>query len=192
MFEDGEAAGGNEYSIVIEDPADEFWEGAVVVPSQANVVESRGGVVLPCDPRLFRLSGIGGFHRRAWGSGVPLGTSIPKMHCPMTIYVAAELHSLHWAARLVPDFDRRVEPPYTGQLRIAADTGQPYAISGGVGSIDDGRQHLARLGEPDERGGWTIRGRGSLQASNDGFVGIALYGMAMGLRVVWSAVSLTL
>ncbi len=175
--------------IVVWDPAGEFWDGALVDEQRGKQLEVRGAVLLPVVMRLLGIGGIGGFQKRSWGSGWPLASPAPATYCPMTIYGARELRALYWAARLVP---ASPEGPheYAGQLRLSADGSQPHSMPTGysptVGAV---ASNLSQLGEPDEHGGWTLRGNGAMSPTSDGYYGFTLYGYGPGLRVAWAAVS---
>jgi len=173
--------------IVVYDPADEYWEGSLVEDNRAAQLEARGVVLLPVEASLFKLSGVGAYHRRAWGAGYPLSNATPRMNCPLTIFVVPECHSLHWVARLVPDPHLAVDP--TGTLRIVIDSDQPGGSLGGFSMVDPGVD-CSKLGPPDNDGGWQIGGKACIYPSHAGHAGLALYGSAPGLRVAWAAVSL--
>jgi hypothetical protein len=174
---------------VIDDPAGEYWDGAVVGEDRARVLRARRAVCMPINPRLYNTSGVGGYFFRRWGSGYPLDSNIPRANCPMVMYVSKELRVVTWAARIVGDLKRSSG----GILRLVPDSSQPYLAPGGLAALGNTPvQILAdQLGEADEDGGWTIVSTAKLGASADGFQGFALYGHAPGMRVIWSAISLS-
>lgn len=182
-----------DHFIVVYDPEGEFWTGGVVDANRARQLEAEGIVLLPVAPKLF-VSGVGGFHHRAWGAGYPLDFRVPRMVCPLTMYCVKELHAAHWAARLV--VDESILPQVAdgsirleGMLRFAADSGQAGTHQAAY-SPETKPILLAELGAPDEDGGWTVRGHGNVTIPLEGHYGYALYGMAPGVRVVWAACTL--
>ena len=181
----------SDHYIVVEDPAAEYWDGSIVDSRRANILSTRGVVLLPVVPALMRLSGVGGYYKRAWGAGWPLASSPPKMHAPMTIYVVPEYRTVSWAARIMGEDDNRES--YQGQIRLAADGSQPHASNtAGVSGAHNTPVDFGKLGPRDEYSGWVIRGEAQiLTAGAGGHFGLALYGEGAGLRVVWAAASLT-
>jgi hypothetical protein len=171
--------------IVVWDPAGMYPEGAIVTDLQSLALLARGIVLLPVVPRLFQSSGVGGYARRAWGDGVDLDTQMPRLTCPLTIYMAKELRTLHWRARLVP---KTTGAALFGQVRLAADGNQPGAQNVSF-QPEESVVDLRALGAPDANDGWTIGGKGIVSPSTDCYAGFALYGTGAGLRVVWAAIS---
>ena len=178
--------------IVVEDPEGTYYEGSLVDPLRAAKLTARGAVLLPVEPELFRLSGVGGYSKRAWGAGWPLDSVHPLAVAQLLLLCDPEHPGLHWCARLSRSDAAQASEGHVvqGSLRIAADTSQrtPHNLRliPGDSPIDAGK-----LGKPDARGGWTVRGRATLQCASQGHYGLALYGMAPGLRVLWAAVSCT-
>jgi hypothetical protein len=171
--------------IVVWDPTGEHPEGALFNDVQAMSLAARGVALLPVAPRLFAASGVGGYARRAWGPGVDLDVQLPRLSCPLTIYLAKEMRALHWLARLVPSASGAA---HHGQLRLTADSNQPGTQNASfqpAGNAVD----LRALGAPDAHGGWTVGGKGGVSANLDGYAGFALYGTGAGLRVTWAALS---
>jgi hypothetical protein len=176
--------------IIVWDPIGSRLEGEVVSDVQALQLAARGVVLLPATPRLFQLSGVGGFTKRSWGDGQMLDMAIPKLNCPLTIYLAKELRTLHWAVRLVPASAaaRAGLGARSGQLRLTADGNQPGVVNASYqpeGSPVD----LRALPDADMHGGWTITGKGIVSPSGDGYAGFALYGAGAGVRVLWAALT---
>jgi hypothetical protein len=181
--------------IVVEDPTGEWWEGALVDEGRQRQLEARGVVLLPVLPDLFRRSGVGGFHKRAWGAGFPLNASRPGISAPLTIYCSQHFTTMHWAARVamlpeclekVKNGDRAV---FDGAfVRFIGDASQanPNKCTLNPTVTPD----LATL---DERtlvdDGFILRGTSEVSFPGDGHYGFALYGTARGLRVVWAAAS---
>jgi len=184
-------------NIVVFDPKGDYWEGALVDEHTAMVLNARGAVVLPTSPELFRISGIGGFMKRSWGSGIVFDYPTPRVIAPLSIYVTPELRTLTWAARLIREpgsEDRNV----IGQLRLVSDSAQPSSTQGGVGAHElssrDGRfANVINIQEiqPDEAGNLIARGVSRVVASAPGISGVGLYGTGQGVRLLWAAVSLS-
>lgn len=180
--------------VVVWDPEGDFREGSVVDGANAPVLRARGATLLPCDPELFKRSGVGGYMRRGWGAGWPLDHGAARLVCPLTLWMGPSHRIVHWCARLEPDPKRAAEArekglgDLQGFLRLAADSTQSTAHQAAVGAVAqpvDGRQ----LGRADARGGWTVGGETRVTPSGEGHFGFALYGMLPGIRVAWAALS---
>lgn len=182
----------NKHYVVVWDPKNEFWEGSVVEPTREPSLSARGAVLLPCMPELFRRGT--GYTRRAWGAGFPIVEGSPRMHASLTSLIFRDLNTVHWAARLVSDatFDEKMKEPGFrpgGMIRFVGENREMVShitVSPDTPAID-----LRELGPKDERGGWTIKGRGHIAPAFDGHYGFAIYGQGAGLRIVWTAMTVT-
>lgn len=174
--------------IVVDDPRGEWNEGSLVEESRARVLTSEGVALLPVDSQLFRYSGVGGYARRAWGSGISLSNQHPRLLVPMTLFVDQTVRNLNWLVRLIPDAEMPGIRRFNGILRLMQDSSQAHSAVGGLGAATQSFD-LSEIGAPDAQGGWTLRGTYDLAPHAAGHMGIALYGTAPGLRVVWSAIS---
>jgi hypothetical protein len=182
--------------IVVYDPKGEWWEGSLVDQTRAQSLQSRNVVVLPVVPDLFKRSGVGGYHKRAWGSGWSLDSSMPRTVSPMTIYCSKDLSAIHWAARILPEpgfldiLQGNEEKPalLNGFIRVVSDGSQ--AIAAKVGLLAETYVDVRDL-KKDQLvdGAFLLRGKAKVTVPGDGHYGFALYGYAPGLRVLWSAVS---
>ncbi len=173
--------------VVIWDPENEYWEGAIVSEGTAAALEQRGVATLPCDPNLFSQGGFCGFAKRAWGAGWPLDGDIPMAVCPMSIFYPGEpFRTLRWKARLAGTAGQGIP------IRLAAGEARGNVVRpvlhdvAGKGNAVD----IAKLGDQDEHGGWTVGGETHLSVSGPSFFAICLYGSAPGMRVVWLAATL--
>jgi hypothetical protein len=180
-----------EMSIVVEDPEGQYFEGSLVDRQKAAQLEARGVALMPVDPRLFQNSAVGGYFKRAWGSGLPLDSLFPRVQAPMILYCDPQYPVLHWRTRVVAseeflELDRECR---TGGLHIATDTSQRTPFSATVGGVTS--TLVRELGAPDHDHGWVIGGTAVLTCGHAGHVGLCLYGHAPGLRVLWAAVSTT-
>jgi len=180
--------------IVVVDPENEYWEGALVDDARAHQLRQRGVVMLPCVAELFRFSGVAGFAKRAWGAGWPLDTLHPTIVAPLTLYCPRAVRKVHWCARLVvdPDVAERLRQgeKLAGMIRFASDRGQQTPFYTGISS--DQKPILAEeLPPPDEGNGWILSGTGTVNVPQEGHYGFGLYGTAPGARVVWVAASMT-
>jgi len=185
-------AGKNDH-VVVWDPTGFFWEGSLIDATKARALEAQGGIALECRPELFKLAGVAGYHRRAWGAGWPLDFLAPRMSCPLTLYVLTQHRRLHWCARLVPETRSlaaaREGKPFDGMLRVVGDSaghGHHASLTQDSKPVD-----MRALGKLDVRDGWTIRGDAALHPSVDGYYGFGLYGTAPGVRVAWAALTVT-
>ena len=187
--------------VVLWDPSDEYWEGALVDPQVATLLRARHVATLPIEQDLIGRTAIAGYFKRSWGSGWPLGSKVPTLACPLVLYVQRDPNPavpsprrLNFAARLVAENPEvlshaREGGGMSGMIRFAADSGQRGAHAGGVGGDQDSLIDVSKIGKPDELDGWTIYGGAKVNAPIDGFIGLALYSQAPGLRVAWAAVS---
>jgi hypothetical protein len=174
--------------VVVWDPKDEYWEGAIVAPETAAHLALRGVALLPCIPELFIQAGFAGFSKRAWGSGWPLDGATPQPVCPMLVFYPGEPHrTVHWKARLVGKSGEGIP------LRLSAGEGRGNIVRPNLQEIVGRRNavDVAKLGEPDENGGWTVGGTCALSVASVGAYSVCLYGCAPGMRVVWLAATLT-
>lgn len=181
------------HNIVVWDPEAAYWEGSLVGDSVVTSIRGRGGVALPVDPELFKVSGVGGYFRRGWGAGWPCDHGTPKMFCPMSIYTTPEHRLLHWAARLVPDerheanLRNGIQGPSTITIMSYPARANTYAAPV---TPQQGLKPLRELGPMDARGGWNLVGHVYANPSVEGNHAFALYGAANGLRVAWTALTI--
>lgn len=182
-------------NVVVDDPAGEFWEGSLVGKEVAAQVLSRGGATLPVDAGLFRLSGVGGYFRRAWGAGWPIDHMSPQRFCPMALWLPSTHRVLNWVARLAPDARAlaalREGRPLDGQIQVSSEPGRSSGHKAGL-SPEKLPVLGKELGPLDERGGWTVGGRARIGLQADAVYEFALYGWLPGARVVWAACSATI
>jgi len=178
--------------IVVYDPKGQWWEGALVDEERARQLTSRDVVVLPVIPDLFKVSGVGGYHKRSWGAGWSLDSSVPRTVSPMTIYCLKDASAFYWAARILPEAsfleDMKEGKPLTGFVRIVPDNSQAIVAKCGL----QAEQHVEiNTLTKDKLVGdsFLVQGSAKISVPGDGHYGFALYGYAPGLRVVWSAVS---
>lgn len=182
--------------VVISDPSGEYWEGGLVTPELAKVLEARKVLTLPLEQEFVGRSALGGWVKRSWGAGVDLSGALPHMNAPLILYVTKDdgLCDMHWIARLVPkqpnsDVKQFFEDGgrFSGTLRIAGNTGQPGCFAGGLSStsIFDAKS----LGAPDEEGGWTVTGSALLNVGIDCMWAASFYGAIDGMRMAWAALS---
>lgn len=175
--------------IVVDDPSGNWWEGSLVEDeARMRVLEGEGISLLPVMPMLMRQSGVGGFFKRAWGSGIDLSNQNPQVIAPMILYVDPLVTTINWLVRLMPDPKIQGIRKFNGILRLMHDPGQPHAPIGGLSGART-KVELTELPAPDARGGWTIRGEYDIRPHAAGHIGLAIFGTAPGLRVIWSAVS---
>lgn len=174
--------------VVIWDPANEYWEGAIVQQALVGDLESRGVALLPCAPELFTQGPFCGFAKRSWGAGWPLDGVSPQATCPLAIYYPGEpFRTLNWMARLVGEKGQGIP------LRLAAGEGRGTIVRpvlqdvGGKNNVVD----VANLGDPDENAGWTVKGQTMLSVAGPSMFSLCLYGCARGMRVAWLAATLT-
>jgi len=189
---------------VLHDSKGEYWEGAIVSGAVAQSIQQRGGCIIPVDPAAMARNPVGGFFKRAWGSGWEMHAAIPKMMSPMILLCHPELTITHWRARLQatnfkvgPGGSFEAVGPVKGWenpkgfVRLASDSGFAQSASGGLSGDDDIVVDLAKLGEPDAAGGWFVGGSARLTIQAEGYYAFGLYAAGTGARVVWSAISQT-
>lgn len=174
--------------LVVEDLAGQYWPGAVVDVLKANTLRTRGVSMLPVAPRMFRLSGVGGYAKREWGAGWPMDEHVPRLHAPITVYCKEDLGNLHWLARLAPAGGAPKQ--LDGSLILVSDAQQPNPLRLGITPDErEPRVEGRALGKLDDRGGWIVGGKARCRVPQDGHYGLGLHGAIAGLRVVWLAVS---
>jgi hypothetical protein len=185
--------------VVVWDPSDEYWEGAVVDQIKVNELQGRGAVTLPCKPELFRYAGVSGYSRRSWGSGWPLDTVVPRLVCPLTMFISEDApKNLNWCARIGPAAEalHRInagKEAAQGVLRMAGHEQRGTLRTPVVtdGPMSSNTVEISKLGELDAFGGWTVRGRAKIHVMGEGCYGLSLFGFAPGLKILWVAASLS-
>jgi hypothetical protein len=182
--------------LVLWDPSGIYWEGALVdAGANAEALRRRGVALLPVDTVLLRAGAMGGYVKRAWGSGWRL-TEVPSHHCQMAMLLQHERTRLHWVARLVPHELEKGQKP-RGWLRLLGDASQPPVSAAPVfpaeraDRTDMTTVSFDTIGEPDESGGWTVSGEAGCGLINAGFFAFALHGAGRGVAIAWAAVSQT-
>ena len=186
--------------VVIWDPSGEYWEGGLVDQEAVAPLKGRGVALLPVEEEYVGRTALGGWTKRSWGSGWPLSTGVPRMICPVMLYVvrgdgtSRSAERLNVVVRLVPEgaevlSHMREGGRLSGSLRVAADSGQPGAQAGGVSTAPDTICELSKLGKPDEDDGWTVYLGARINSPVNGLLALSLYGSSPGLRVAWAAAS---
>lgn len=170
-------------SVVIYDPRGVEPEGEILSGQRLVVARSHGVETLPVDVDVMRSTALGGYAKRAYGSGWRFDALRAGRGCPLVLYASAAHQRLHWCIRLVA-----TSPEPQGQLRVAVDTGQLGVHAAGLSPVTPPIM-VVELGEPDAVGGWTCRGHGTISMQSDALAGFMLYGTLSGARVAWWAVS---
>lgn len=184
-----------ENSIVVWDPTGKFGEGTIISRSREQELRAFGCATLPCRPELFSLTGASGYSRRAWGAGWPLNEGVPKLVCPLAMFVAfGAPRSLEWCARLIPDDQalarvKANQPAAQGFLRLASMEQRGTMMRAAV--VEELSVDVSNLRHPDAHGGYTVYGRVGLHVQTEQAIGLGLYGFAPGMRVQWLAATLT-
>jgi hypothetical protein len=178
--------------VVVDDPDGEWRDGSLVKLQGARVLFARGIVLLPVDTNLLRQSGVGGYAKRAFGSGVPLDFAQPRLSCPISVFATPLHRSLRWAIQLVAgkEIEGRIErgEPFTGSISLSGDSSQRGSHHAGVRQTNPILQ-AADLGAPKD-GGWVVTGFADVSLAAEGVHGFAIYGNMPGVRVAWVAASL--
>lgn len=176
--------------VVVWDPENEYWGGAVVPATMVGELRKRGVCTLPCEPELFHQAGFAGFAKREWGAGWPFPTDVPGFFSPFLMYYPGEPYrKLHWAARIVGE---KAAKGASIPLRIAAGDTRGNVIRPVLNDVQ-GRKSFAEigsLGEPDSFGGWTVGGEAMMSLHGAAVVSLGLYGCGRGMRVAWVAATL--
>ena len=168
--------------IVIWDPTGKLPEGEIVYGTNGiAVLHSKGGVTLPVELELLKINAVSGFFARNWGSGIGFNRMMGTRACPMLLFVHPDYTTIHWAARLECD------EGHQGTFRLTTDSSQVGIIGGGL-AANETVVDISGL-EPDLYGGITIGGSCKLNCTTEGYLGLSIYGTAIGARVVWSAVT---
>ncbi len=183
----------NKQWIVVSDPTNDYLPGSLIDENKVRQLNSRGVTCLPVQTQLFKMSGVGGYAKREYGSGWPLDNLTPRMNCPLTMYCIRDFTAVHWAARITATEELlekiRGGMKLQGQFRLSSDSGQATPLHIGLSS-DQKPIDVNALGMPDANGGWNIGGQSKMEVALAGHYGFALYGAAPGLRVLWVAISL--
>jgi hypothetical protein len=111
--------------------------------------------------------------------------STPRMYSPMTVFVPVGCQRVHWTARFEVDASLGA---VVGQMMLTPDPSQPGATMlqiHGAAPMLLASIHF-RPGAP-----LTLRGQATIRPEQDGLHGFALYGAPMGVRLLWSAVTVT-
>jgi hypothetical protein len=167
--------------IVVSESSGPYCTGEVVFGANREKFGSDVDL-LPVDEDLALQSGpVDGYFRRDWGRGVAFASGRGERRCPMVLRAYDRRAYIHWAARLIP-----LGPDPSGQIRLSGD-GSGGFESGIAPVVVPGRLESLIL---DGKGGVTIHGTCELASSPGALVGLALYGAAREVAVVWSAVSL--
>jgi len=177
------------HEIVIWDPEGTVSQGTnLECEKNARQIESlraRGAVLFPSVPDRLAVNPVGGPYIRHWGEGWDFESAQAVRGCPMLNYVTPEMTEVHWAARIEPN---ATNSKPSGILRLVALSGVMGSVTGGL-TRDGMPVDLAKLPKPDSKGGWIIRGKGSIASTVQGYFASTLYGYTTGVRVKWSAVS---
>ena len=180
--------------IVLEDPKNEYWPGALITVERALALQSRGVVTQPVIPELFHHGALGGFFRRDWGSGWSIPAT-PGPCAPMAMFTVTAVEGIRWTAKLIAtqvmleEIKQGKRP--VGMLRLVADGNQAGSSGGCLSNNEDSVVDLSKLGEPDADGTWTVHGSARVNVPTDLLIGYTLYGYAREMRVVWAAISQT-
>lgn len=174
-----------QHRIVVWDPSGKFPIGDIIEGDKAiSLLHGHGGLTLPIEPHLLGRNAVSGYFRRDWGRGTPFTNMVGTRGCPMLIYVVPDFAVLNWAIRVEPIPGA---PESRGTFRLTMHTGQVGTISGGLAA--DGAVVEFADRPIDPHGGVTIVGSSKLNCTMEGYLGLSIYGTAVGVRVLWSAVS---
>lgn len=180
--------------VIVWDGTGQERVGMLAVPSQSLHAEEAHGriVTLPSDARMFTASALGGVFVRHWGSGIHFTEMRPQRGCPMVLHVAQDIPFLHWAARVEPadksTLREHLHQYMRGTLNVVQN-GDPIIPMVGQLSATNRPVELSQLGEPDEKGGWFIRGKLTLRTMQDGLCPLIFQAVAGNLCIRWSAVA---
>jgi len=168
-------------NVVLQDPTREYWEGALVTPEMARQLEVRGVCTIPSVPELSDRNGAGGYLKRSWGAGWPLG-QVPGRVCPIALFVQPVLNRLHWRCRirLAPGVEK---PAEDGLLRLVPDAQQICTSVSGFSAGEGAYRRFRDLGEPDQLGGWTVGGTIGVQTASHQYLAMALHAFGPGMLV---------
>lgn len=171
------------HRIVVWDPTGKFPEGYVLDGDNGlGVIHSKGGITLPVEPELLVQHAVSGFFMKKFGTGVPFTRMVGTRACPMLLFASPDYTTISWVARLTLFGETS-----RGTFRLTTHSGMPGAVSGGLLANGDAIEISEK--PLDKYGGITIGGTCRLNCTTDGYLGLSLYGVAIGARVTWSAVS---
>lgn len=173
--------------VIVWDATGQERVGMLAHPNQALHAEEVHGriVTLPTDERMYGRSALGGLFIRHWGSGVKFSTMQPQRHCPMVLHVVQDLTYLHWVLRIEKI---KKDDGMRGTLAIVGTSDPVIPMVGTLSAV--GRPvDLSLLGEPDERGGWFVKGRLILRTMQDGLCPLMVQAVTDNLIVRWTALT---
>lgn len=187
----------NERYVVLADPEDEYWEGGIVDATIARTLAARDVAMLPVVTDFLKAGGIGGYTKRAWGSGWDLASTTPRIQCPLTLYCAADTKAIfvYWKALLVlsPDIAEAVlegKQKLQGAIHLTADSSQPISTRAGVSAdVSISGDDLTPNKFSAKHEGFIVGGRTKIMLPAPSVYGFALYGQMPGARVKWAAAS---
>jgi hypothetical protein len=173
--------------VIVWDGTGQERVGSLVHLTQALHAEETSGrvVTLPTDARAFGTSALGGYSLRQWGTGVRFSDMRPQRGCPIAVHVAQDVPYVHWAVR-IEKADKSAG--MRGTFALVGSSDPVIPMVGALSAL--GRPaDLTQLGEPDERGGWVLRGKLGLRTMVDGLCPLIAQAVADNLLVRWVAVS---
>jgi hypothetical protein len=177
----------NQERVIVWDGTGLERVGALVRANQALHAEEahKRIITLPCDAKMYNASALGGYFMRAWGFGVHFTEMRPQRGCLMALHASSDVPYLHWVARL-----ERVdkERGLRGSFSIVT-AGDPVIPMVGALSAIGRPVDLTQIGEPDEKGGWFLRGKLMLRTGQDGLCPLAIQAVSDNLRIRWVALS---
>lgn len=177
--------------VVLYDPSDHFWEGALIDPANASQVEAKGVATLPVMTESIGLNGAGGYAKRAWGSGWPLKAH-PSATAKVVLFVRPGIERFHWKVRI-----RHQQGPggdLHGQIRFCPDASQLLTTASGLsaGGEQGAGFDLRKLeGMEESNAAWHVGGTFGMRVADYGYVGFAVFGHGAGFSIEWAAVSQT-
>ena len=169
---------------VVEDPRGVLRQGTLMAGERAIMVARAAGVaMLPVEPDVEEQPATGYFFR-SWGDGARFGMAGAR-GCPMLMFTRPQRAHVYWLAGVVLN-EGAGEAPH-GHLRLVADS-RSGSVQGGLGQVQMAKR-FEELGPELERGCCVVGGRCSYSVVSDCYLPLVLYGSALGVRVLWSAVS---
>lgn len=182
-----------QYIVVSEDPSTVATREDLTILPRGEILDGdkvaaarrRRVALLPVDSDRI-LSSNPSFAFRPWGTGWRFDASKSERGCPLLVAVNPAARHLYWYARLAPI---RPGVPMKGSLRLVADTTASGALVGGLSQAVTAPAIGTLVPGPAK--GLIIGGRNAIAIGSEGYLAVALHGIAENVRVLWLAVSAT-
>ena len=174
----------SENHVVIHDTTGKYKAGTILSDKIARMASREKLKMLPVHPEFLSSSGVSGYSYRLWGDGVELATTIPTYHAPITLMIEPGYMKLNYIIALSQSKDQ-TSSISEGSLRLVVARNLRNTVNLSV----------SHQSSPHVRCEWEqspvvyLEGQARIDASDSGFLNLAIYGSLPGACVLWVAVS---